>query len=248
MLPAVLRAALADAWALVAPVDCVGCGAHDRALCPVCATALRPVMRQALLAVQSARPAVASLTVPVVAALDYAGVVRDALLAFKGDGRTELARPLAGALRRAVEHAWPASGADALVPVPGSRAGAARRGFAPTAVLVRRAGLVAVPGLVARDHGPEQKRLGLSQRLDGTHPRFVARARLHGARVMLVDDVVTSGATLRAATRALAEVGAEVVGAAALAATPRRHGVSSIPWRLIVADEKCLGDNVGPEG
>ncbi|MFN4003054.1 MAG: hypothetical protein ACK4HH_13110, partial [Microcella sp.] len=55
--------------------------------------------------------------------------------------------------------------------------------------------------------------------------------------------VVTSGATLRAAARALRAAGAEVAGAAAIAATPRRRGVSSIPWRFMADDDQRPGDN-----
>jgi adenine/guanine phosphoribosyltransferase-like PRPP-binding protein len=60
---------------------------------------------------------------------------------------------------------------------------------------------------------------------------------------VLVDDVVTSGATLRAAVRALHAAGAEVVACAAIAATPRRQGVSSIPWQFIGDDMLGAGDN-----
>lgn len=238
---ALLTAALADAWALVAPVDCAGCGAPDRALCPVCTTALRPSPRRALIDVDGT-------TLPIVAGLAYEGAARAALLALKAEGRTELARPLAHALRPAVEQVWPAAGAELLVAVPGSRPGTAQRGFTPAALLARRAGLVPTRALAALDAGPQQKQRGLDARLAGQHPRFAARGRLAERRVVLIDDIVTSGATLRDAARALRAAGAHVVGAAAVAATPRRRGASSILWRFCGVDDEGPGDKVGAEG
>jgi len=248
---ATLSTALADAWALVAPVDCAGCGAPDRALCRECAPALRSRLRCAVLdGDDSALPLVAALSaecvgaqLPLVAALSYDGVVRRVVLALKHEGRTELARVLAVPLLDAVTAAWRGSGAQLLVPVPGSRTGAARRGFAPAALIARRAGLVVTPALRVAVSGPEQKALRLEQRLAADATRWRASPRVSGRRVLLIDDVVTSGATLRAAARALREAGAEVAGCAAIAATPRRQGTSSIHWRFMVDDDQRHGDN-----
>ncbi|MBX9472775.1 ComF family protein [Microcella sp.] len=235
-----LLQAFADAWALVAPVDCAGCGATDRAICPTCALGLR------------SRPLLGELelhtsTLPVTAALPYDGVARRVLLAFKEEGRTELARPLAGLLSTAVELACRASLADLLVPVPGSWAAAGRRGFDPVALIARRAGLVVTPALRAVRGGAEpQKSRGLADRLaaaSSAAPRWRVSPRMRGCRVVLVDDVVTSGATLRAAVLALREAGAEVAGCAAIAATPRRVGTSSIPWRFLSNDDEGPDDN-----
>ena len=235
--------ALVEAWALVAPVDCAGCGAHDTALCPECAPHLQSRLRWA--ALESG-----SVALPVVVALPYDGVTRRVLLALKHEGRTELARPLAAPLAAAVEAAWRGSGAELLIPVPGSRAGSSRRGFEPVALIAARAGLVVTRALHATGGGPQQKALTLEQRLatldqplTTSPPRWQATARVRGRRVLVVDDVVTSGATLRAAARALREAGAEVVGCAAIAATPRRWGVSSILWKFIVENTQEGGDN-----
>lgn len=238
---AALRTAIADAWALIAPIDCAGCGAPDRPLCAVCAAALRASPRRAYVDVDG-------VAVPVVAGLAYDGVARSTLLALKAEGRTELARPLAVPLRAALALAWPTAGGAVLVPVPGSLAGAAQRGFAPAELMARRAGLRTVRGLRSVDAGPQQKGRGLAERLAGGHPRFVARPGVSGARVVLVDDVVTSGATLRDAARALRAAGAQVLGAAAVAATPRRAGASSIHWRFCADHDEGPGDNDGAEG
>lgn len=259
-----LTTALAEAWALVAPVDCAGCGAHDRVLCTLCAAGLRAHLQCADLQcadMQSADLQSADLQaaagdpvrVPLVAALAYEGVVRSVMLAYKNEGRTELARSLAAPLDAAVTAVWNGSDAELLIPVPGSRSGTARRGFGPVALVARRAGLVLTPALRTVGTGPEQKSLTLEQRRaagagqlhtpKSGSERWQVRALVRGRRVVLVDDVVTSGATLRAAVRALHAAGAKVVGCAAIAATPRRQGVSSIPWQFIADDMSGAGDN-----
>jgi predicted amidophosphoribosyltransferase len=235
-LTTLVSTALAEAWALVAPVDCAGCGAHDRAMCPSCATGLQSRLMRATLEVDGS-------SLPIVAALPYAGVARRALLALKHEGRTELARSLAPVLLAAVTVAWHGSGAELLVPVPGSPAAAARRGFGPVALMARRAGLAVTHALRPVSAAPEQKGLRLEQRLATDAGRWRASSRVSGHRVLLVDDVVTSGGTLRAATRALRAAGAEVAGCAAMAAAVRRWGESSIHWKFIARHDEGHGDN-----
>lgn len=229
----VIAAALRSAWALVAPVECVGCDEPDVVVCEACAAELEPRVRTAPLTVGRD-------DVPLVAALDYEGVPRRALLALKEEGRTELAGPLAAAVDAAVVEAYRQAArytvnrreSPLLVAVPGSRAGLARRGFHPTDALLRRAGFHATRALVpARANAPAQKSRRLDERLarDGA-VAVRAGERLLGRRVVLIDDVVTSGATLRSAAAVVRAARAEVVACAAVMATPRRDGESSIPW------------------
>lgn len=229
----IIASALRSAWALVAPVECVGCGDPDVVVCDDCAPELAPRVRTAALTVGRD-------DVPLVAALDYGGVARRALLALKEEGRTELAGPLAAAVDAAVVEAYRQAArysvtrreSPLLVPVPGSRAGLARRGFHPTEALLRRSGFQATRVLVpARANAPAQKARRLHERLARDSAAVVRGGeRLLGRRVVVVDDVVTSGATLRSAAAVLRACGAEIVACAAVMATPRRDGESSIPW------------------
>lgn len=238
-----VAALLLDAAALVAPVDCAGCGAPDRALCPVCAAQLAPAPRTALLDVAP------GLLIPLAAGAVYDGVARAAILALKEEGRTELARPLRVPLLAALDlaYAHPPARAALLVPVPGSRAALGRRGFQPVELLARRAGLAVTRALELAPESagsgatPTQKQRSLAARTTERREPRVTRD-VGGSAVVLLDDVVTSGATLRAGARALARAGAAVVGAAAVAATPRRVGESTIRWHPSVTVSDPIAD------
>jgi len=212
--------ALLDAWALLLPVDCAGCGAPDRAVCAACRALFAP------------RPSTHPLPdgTPVVSALDYAGEVRAAVLALKEKGRTDVARRLAAPLAAAIAEAaraGPDAGAAAaarpveLLAVPTSRAAYRRRGYDPVALLVRRAGLRGAAELVVTRRSAQQKKLGVAARASNREGSLRARRPLDGRRFVLVDDVLTSGATLAEAARAVRAAGGHVVSAATLAYTPR---------------------------
>jgi ComF family protein len=216
MLP--LRDAVLDGIALLLPVECVGCGAPDRAVCASCRPALAADPSSRLLADGT----------PVFSGLDYDGVARQVILGYKEQGRTELARHLVPALAAAVSAAVDAHGRRGLeiVTVPGARRARRHRGFDPVAALVGRAGLSRARVLApARPH-PAQKTLSLEQRAANLAGVFALRAPVFGRRFLVVDDVVTTGATLLAVADALRAGGAEVVAAAAVASTPRLFGTS----------------------
>lgn len=173
----------------------------------------------------------------------YDGIVRAVLVAHKEHGQLALTQPLGRALGAAVVAAVgtttlvgpPAGAPVVIVPVPSSWAGRRRRGHDPVTRMARVAsGVLAQQGIVARVERVlrHQRRVadqaGLTAaaraaNLSGalTVPRRRA-ARVAQRRVVVVDDVITTGATLAEASRALRDAGAEVLGAAVVAATERR--------------------------
>ncbi|MDM4762702.1 phosphoribosyltransferase family protein [Galbitalea sp. SE-J8] len=203
---AVLREAVLDALAVLLPVACAGCGRVDRAVCPACRAALSPHP------IERVTPG----GLPVAAGLAYAGVARRVVLALKEEGRTDAAPALAAALTTALER----HPLGDLVLVPSAPASRRRRGFDPTAEIVRAAGLRATPALRSRS-AAAQKTLGLEQRAANRAGAMRAVRPLAGRAVVLVDDIVTSGATLDEAARAVRAAGGTVLGAVAVASTAR---------------------------
>jgi predicted amidophosphoribosyltransferase len=214
---------------LVLPQSCAGCGRAGSRWCRSCAGALAEAARAPL--GRAAPDPVPPGFPDAAAAAAYDGPVRGALLAHKERGRLGLVRPLAAALAAAVRVLDPPAGV-LLVPVPSDprtvRARGhdhARRLARSTARRLRRCGIPAraAPVLVPARTVADQAGLDARARADNLAGALRCRHRLDGRVVVVVDDVVTSGATLAEATRALTAAGARVLGAATVAATLRRR-------------------------
>lgn len=213
---------------LVLPRTCAGCGLADGPLCPACGAALAGAPSPAW-----PRPAPPGLPRPWTVAR-YEGPARAAIVAYKDRGRWSLADPLGAALARAIGAAAGAGSRVTVVPVPSRPRQARRRGRDHVAALAEaaanalgRAG-VAVTVLDVLRHArrvQDQTGLAADERLANLAgafavPRAAERAVV-GRRLLVVDDVVTTGATLAEAGRALRAAGADVAEAATVAATPR---------------------------
>lgn len=208
-----VRAAFAEALSLVFPTWCAGCDALDVSLCPGCAGQLVPCpVRRRLEGAGGFE---------VRSALPFEGVPARLIRAYKQEGRTALARPLGAALAAAVEVAGVGARPAVVVPVPSSRAAMRRRGYRVAELLAVRGGLH--PRRLLHPAAGAADQRGLDRDARAENVRGTMRAgRVAGVRVIVVDDVTTTGATLVEAVRVLREAGAEVVGAATIAATARR--------------------------
>lgn len=233
-----LRAGLVRPWAILAdliyPPACPGCGvstgAH-RGLCPVCWSGIRFIERPYCEVLGSPfshdlgsgiLSAEAIADPPVFDRLRSAavhdGVVRDLVLNLKYRDRTDLAPMMAGWMLRASDGMVAAC--DAIVPVPLHRTRLFSRKYNQAAELARHLSRLSGKPLLAATllrtkRTSQQVGLGARARQDNVRGAFAipeARAAdVFGRRIVLIDDVYTTGATVSAATRALKKAGASDV-------------------------------------
>jgi predicted amidophosphoribosyltransferase len=217
---------------------CVVCGRPGRVLCPPCRSALPDQGVPA-----SPTPAPPGLA-PSFAAGRYEGGLRALVNAHKERRAFALARPLGDVLARVVadllDEVPEPPAPVALVPVPSRRGVVRSRGHDPllrltrhaAAQLRRRGRTVAVrrllqPTRAVRDQAgldADSRAANLAGSLRATRVAGAGGVRMPGSWLVVVDDVLTTGATAREAQRALEAAGHTVVGVATVAATARRSG------------------------
>ena len=219
---------------LVLPVDCAGCGHPRTELCERCRGLLGGAASVRRVGPSPEPPGLP----PVYAAGRYGDEVRAVVLAHKERGALGLARPLgaalAGAVVRAAGRPNPRAAASrpplVLVPVPSSRRAVAQRGHDATARIaraaareLRRQGVPARAAAVLRQRRPvvDQTLLAAGGRLANLSGALEA-ARTVGplfaaGPVIVVDDLMTTGASLTVAARAVTVAGGRVAGAAVVA-------------------------------
>ncbi|MEU7907792.1 phosphoribosyltransferase family protein [Actinoplanes sp. NPDC049118] len=233
----VLGADLAD---LILPAACAGCGAERVPLrfgtCAACAAAL-----EALTPFPTA-PVPPPPGMPACTAVGaYEGALRGVLLAYKERGRHRLAGPLGALLAVAVARIAPRGVPVWLLPVPSTASAVRERHGDHMARLathavrrLRAAGWNAGVGWPLRAlPRPDSTSLDVaarataaenSLRIRGTRIRVLRRRPTMRGTLIVVDDIVTTGATLAAVTSRLREANMQVTGAAVLAATRLRSG------------------------
>lgn len=159
------------------------------------------------------------------AAVPYAYPWSQVMVDFKFHQHTGWATSVATLMRSApwIEPALDA--ADLLIPMPLSRQRLAMRGFNQALVLARalEPAKVVADVLLRVQDTPPQRTLPRKERLHSVHHAFAVdplrSGRLQGQRVVLLDDVMTSGASLHAAARVVRQAGAAHITALVFART-----------------------------
>jgi predicted amidophosphoribosyltransferase len=237
---------LAATLEMALPTTCGGCGASGATWCDVCTEEARHATYQGVARWVGPTPCPPGFP-PTWAASPYEATARKALVAFKDGDRRDLVKVLAPMLADAMGsvltgdaqlRAVLASGNGPVfvVPVPSSPTAVRRRGDAPLELLTRAAvrevglsprQLIVSPALRLRRRVADQAGLDHIQRANNLERAMQVRPRwrtsIAGVSCLLVDDVLTTGATLVEAARALHAGGSAHVAAATVAAT-QRHG------------------------
>lgn len=235
---------------LALPVTCAGCGRPDDVVCPVCSAEIGDFLWPA--GPLPVRPRPEPLGLPMVhSAGPYAGALAAVVRAYKDDGRRDCAPMLGRLLADSLDAALAAcpdalallrrrDGPVLVVPVPSSSAARRRRGDAPLVALADRALAGFAPDEAVRADalrprrrvadqaglGARARALNLEQSM-AVLPRWATTVR--GSACVVVDDVLTTGATLVESARALRAGGAGAVVAATICATQRRSGGGARP-------------------
>jgi ComF family protein len=225
-----LAGAASRALDLAFPARCPGCGAEGPPICAGCLPAL-----DARLELPAGIPiGLPSDVPPPLLQLEwcapFTGLVRSALHELKYAGEKRLAMPLGEAIARRWRRAG--AGGDVLVPVPVHRERARRRGYDQAELIAIAAatalGLPCAPILERARNTIAQFDLDRSERATNVAGAFRLKPRtsgresrderpLAGRWIVLIDDVVTTGATLAACAEPLLEAGAVGVSAATVA-------------------------------
>lgn len=204
---------------LVLPLQCGGCGRPGTRWCPACAKDLTVKPDEPHVITPRLDPGV-----PVLSLGRYAGARRRAIVAVKEHGRADLIAPLALALSHAIGNllTWGIVEAPLfIVPAPTRRSAARRRGGDPVARITRcaaaaRTGMTVIPALRLKPFTRDSVGLSSADRRRNIAGRVRLATSIAGS-VVVVDDVVTTGATATESVRVLQTDGADVVAVVALA-------------------------------
>jgi predicted amidophosphoribosyltransferase len=205
---------------LILPLECGGCGAPSTRWCDACARELSVAADQPHVVNPRVDP-----QVPVFALGRYAGARRRAILAMKEHGRGDLVTPLARALAIGVHRLliWGMVETPlTIVPAPTRRLAARRRGGDPVtrlavAAVAGHPDVTVVPALRMKALARDSVGLGTAARERNVAGRVLLRGQRPRTEVVVVDDIVTTGATASESVRILHAAGIRVAAVLAIA-------------------------------
>jgi ComF family protein len=223
----------------VAPSRCAACDSVVRrlaAFCPACAATVERMPPSADEGAEHEDPQDEHAPI---AAFAYGGAVAVAITRMKYERRPDLARPLGHLFASALATRVTTLDGLLVVPVPLHPLRLAERGFNQSALLARQAcsqlgGDFSPRALVRVRDTERQASLDRAGRLRNVEDAFLARRpdRVEGRRILLVDDVTTTGATLRACAQALRNAGALEVASAVVARAHREGAATGVSSAL----------------
>lgn len=201
------------------PMSCSGCGADGFLACRNCLEGLRdnsPMTRE--LSVEEH-----GVLIPVISAWEYSPKCAGLLNAYKERGVRSLAPIFAQALTEPHEYLRKEilGGSPALwVAPPSTFSNLRHRGYWPVGLIARHVGISLSPALDYVGHHVDHARLGRQERMNNMDHALRARSSVRGKNVILFDDVMTTGATLRESARAILSAGGTVKACLTLASAP----------------------------
>lgn len=202
--------------------------------CPFCRRIISPELYYCdgcyrILPFCSRKPEPIGNNTPLIACCSYVGFVREAVLWFKYSGVFYPADAFALMMVQRLEEMK--ISADIIVPVPSGRESLQRRGFSTAKVLAKRMSMrMDIPVIEAVNavrNKKEQKYLSAKQRMKNAQASFYfnSRTSVAGKRILLVDDIATTGSTMSAIADILTANGAESVTACVFARVPLADNV-----------------------
>ncbi len=207
-------------WEIDQRLACPRCGApFGRLVCTECSCRLKDGPGDEGPEPEGALNEFAEIIAPLDALRSYAMLEwpHDRMVrAYKDAGERRLAGLIADGMVRAARAAWPEGlgSLDALAFVPCTPQAFARRGFDHMEAVARELAVrlsIPLDDVLARRSHRDQRSLGREGRARNANGSFAVLHALDGASVLLVDDVLTTGATMAQAARALKACGAAKV-------------------------------------
>ena len=217
--PGLLLSLLNSAVDLVFPPCCAGCARVDWAWCPQCDDALRnlpiiPIKRRG------------EYVNGLIASGVHAGKLQQAVQALKYDGITSLAVPLAARLTTILQRTNVTI--DMIIPVPMHKTRTTQRGYNQAKLIAQhvseQAEIPMEDAIYRNRQTRSQVGLNRGERRANVAEAFQTQTVLRGQRLLLVDDVLTTGATLDACAQVARQAGAKTIyGLTVTAATLSSH-------------------------